>query len=122
MAWYDFIERVAKRQGASGNTVPVEVTGSHTPTVYNVTMTNANTEYSQALPANTKKFSVSLQSNDAAYRLAFATGKVAAPTAPYLTIAAGYGYEESFNGSADSLTIYAACGVAGKVLQIVAWA
>lgn len=27
MAWYDFIERVAKRQGASGNTVPIEVTG-----------------------------------------------------------------------------------------------
>ena len=90
-----------------------------TPVIYNVTMTNANTEYSQALPSNTKKFSIASQ-DGTAFRIAFVTGKVATPTAPYKTVQANTEYyEDMINPS--SLTLFFACGSAGKVVEIIAW-
>jgi hypothetical protein len=79
-----------------------------TPTPYNVTLTNANTEYSQALPANCRKFEFQART-EATVRLAFVTGKVAASTAPYMTLKAGasgydhggiFGRERQGNGAA----------------------
>lgn len=89
------------------------------PTIYNVALTLANTEYSQALPANTKKFSVSLR-DATGFRIAFVTGKVAAPTAPYKTILDGCEYyEEDLN--LQSVTIYLASPAAGKAAEIICW-
>ena len=90
-----------------------------TPVIYNVTMTNAATEYSQALPANTKRFTVHCR-DGTAFRLAFATGKVATPTEPYLTVPSSSSYDED-NINPASLTIYIGCAIAGKVVEIVAW-
>jgi len=92
------------------------------PFIYNVAMTNADTEYSQALPEGTKRFSISVQSGAAAdiFRVAFVTGKVATPTAPYLTYAGDVEYFEDAL-SLDSQTVYFACDSAGKVAQIIAW-
>jgi hypothetical protein len=90
-----------------------------TPTIYNVTLTSANTEYSQVLPANTKRFSVHLR-DYATFRVAYVTGKVAAPTAPYLTIAAnGELYNEGLDVS--SKTLYLASPSAGKTAEIEVW-
>ena len=88
-------------------------------TIYNVTMTSADTEYSQALPANTKRFSLQCLTNFDV-RFAFVTGKVAAPTAPYALVRAGMNYyEENLNLAA--VTVYVACADAAKVAEIVAW-
>jgi len=90
-----------------------------TATKYAVALTNADTEYSQALPANTKKFRVHLR-DYATFRLAYETGKVATPTDPYETIPAGSEkYEDGLNLSA--LTIYLASPVAGKTAEVEAW-
>jgi hypothetical protein len=90
-----------------------------TPTSYNVTMTLANTEYSQALPANTKR--VCLQCRGLYdVRFAFVTGKVAGPVAPYHTLLAGMNYWED-NLSLAATTIYVACGVAAQVAELVCW-
>lgn len=91
-----------------------------TPTVYNVTITTANTQYSQALPANTKSFSIKMQDNSA-FRLAFVTDKVATPTAPYLTVAAGFAHAQD-RVLAAALTLYFANAAGSKVAEIVAWA
>lgn len=100
------------------------------PTIFNVTMANANTEYSQALPPHTKRFSIKTR-DGTAFRIAFVTGKVAAPTAPYLTVPANVEYsEDSLNvgfeagvviGAGVLLTLYFGCGVAAKVVEIIAW-
>ena len=90
-----------------------------TPTIYNVTLTNANTEYSQALSANTKKFSIHLR-DFSAFRFAYVTGKVAAPTAPYQTIPAGGEKAEELIQPA-ALTLYFASSDAGKIAEIEAW-
>ena len=99
-----------------------QIMTADTPIIYNVTMTVADTEYSQALPSGTKKFSVSIQSGAAAdiFRVAYVTGKVATPTAPYLTYAGDVEYYED-SILLDGVTLYLACDSAGKVAQILAW-
>jgi hypothetical protein len=90
-----------------------------TPTKYAVALTLADTEYSQALPANTKKFRVHLR-DYATFRLAYETGKVAGSVDPYETIPAGSEkYEDQINIA--SLTLYFASPVAGKTAEIEAW-
>lgn len=91
-----------------------------TPAAYNVTLTNADIEYSQALPANTKGFEFQCRT---AYdvRYAFATGKVAGATAPYLTLKAGSEYYKE-NVKLASTTLYLASAQAGVVVEITAWA
>lgn len=92
------------------------------PTIFNVTMTSADTEYSQALPAGCKRFSISVQGGAAAdiLRWAYVTGKVATPTAPYMQMPGdAEKYEDDLNLAAQ--TLYFACDTAGKVCQIEAW-
>lgn len=105
----------------------VPISAAHTPNIYNVTLVAANTEYSQAFPANTKKFLIHTQ-DESAFRLAFVTGKVAAPTAPYLSILSGSRYFEDLvqlDGTPTSppaaFTIYFAGATAGKIIEIIAW-
>lgn len=91
-----------------------------TPTVYNVDMTLADTEYSQALPADTKIFEIREQSMNFTTRYAFVTGKVAVPSAPYRTL--GVGEVKTVEGlSLTGKTIYFACSTAGKVMEIECW-
>jgi len=90
-----------------------------TPAIYNVTMTNADTEYSQALPANCKKFNIKTL-DGSAFRLAYVTGKVATPTAPYQSIDLG-GSKSEDGLNLASQTLYFACSSAGKIAVIEAW-
>jgi len=82
-------------------------------------MTNLDTEYSQALPTNTKRFVVRTR-DGTSFRLAFVTGKVATPTAPYFTVPSNTSYQED-NIFLASQTVYFACDVAGKIIEIIAW-
>jgi hypothetical protein len=86
-------------------------------------MTNADTEYSQALPVNCKRFSISVRAGDSSknYRVAYVTGKVAAPTAPYIQLPCDIEYVESGILFEAATTLYFACSEAGKVAQIIAW-
>ncbi len=93
---------------------------STTPTIYNVTMTNIDTEYSQALPAGTKRFSAQIIETDQPFRIAYVTGKVATPTAPYYTNQKAKEYYEDTLLLAAT-TLYFACGDAGNIVQILAW-
>lgn len=90
-----------------------------TVTEYNIDLTSANTEYSQALSANTRAIEFTNRaSND--LRFAFTTGKVAGPTAEYFTLRAGqYYYKENLNLS--SKTIYFASANAGDDVELLTW-
>lgn len=92
------------------------------PVIYNVTLTSADTEYSQALSADMRYFSVQCRTAfDVRY--AFVTGKVATPTAPYATIKSGnwYNSPEKLQLDIDGETIYLASAEAGVIVEIVAW-
>lgn len=96
---------------------PLPVTGGldKTPTVYNTTLTLANTEYSQALASCQ---GIEFQARTSVdIRFAFVTGKVATPTAPYMTLKAGQWYY--FEGSPT--TLYLASSTAGTIVGIILW-
>ena len=90
-----------------------------TPTLYNVTLTVADTEYSQALTSNTREFRFRCRTLYDV-RFAFATGKVATPTAPYLTLPGGCDYW-SDNINLAATTLYLASSEAGVVVEIEEW-
>jgi len=92
---------------------------TETPTVYNLTLTSADTEYSQALPSSTREWRFRCRTSFDV-RFAWETGKVATPTAPYLTLPSGSDY---FSDSSDvtSLLLYCASSEAGVVVEIEVW-
>ena len=95
------------------------------PTIYNVTMTLADTEYSQQLSQYTKKFLIHTR-DESEFRLAFETLHVATPTEPYLTVRAGSRYFEDGLFLRVQTTdwggiLYFASASAGKVIEIVEW-
>lgn len=92
-----------------------------TPTVYNKTLTTADTEDSQAMPDGCRGFEFQCRSG-ADVRFAFVTGKVAASTAPYMTLKAGdYYYSWPLNQGISPSTLYLASSTAGVVVEIIAW-
>jgi len=102
----------------------VEIVGMAVPatmTPYNLELTLAVTEYSQALPANCLKFHFQCRTaNEVRWQIV--TGKVAGPTAPYLTLKAGQPYDSpDINQGASPSTLYFASATAGVVMEIVAW-
>jgi hypothetical protein len=120
MMFYEFDFWKVASAGGTGGVMKVQGADvSTTPTLYNVTMTLANTEYSQALPANTKRFSIKTR-DGTAFRIAFVTGKVAAPTDPYETVPANWEYYEDTLLLAAS-TLFFGCAGAGKIVEITVW-
>lgn len=90
------------------------------PTLYSITLTTADTEYSQALPAGLRALSFKARTN-VAIRWAFATGKVATPTDPYETLQAGQTYFKE-NLVSAAVTLYLASATAGTVVEVEVWA
>lgn len=85
---------------------------------YAITVTNADTEYSLALPAGTR--AIRVQARGAVVtRVAFESGKVATPTDPYHTIKSGDKLEKSqlFTGA----TLYVACPSGSQVIEVLAF-
>jgi len=90
-----------------------------TPTEYNITLTNANTEYSQALPANTRALCFRCRTG-VQVRYAWVTGKVAAPTANYQTLVAGAEYVRT-GVKLAAATLYWASATAGAIVELECW-
>ena len=92
----------------------------YTPVIYNVNLVAGNTEYSQALPANVRHFSIKCRTS-VDLRVAFSTGYVAGSSDPFITIPAGGSYNSpegcTFSGS---LTIYVAAASACEA-EIICW-
>lgn len=90
--------------------------------IYNKTLTSANTEYSQAFPSWMKSFTFKCRDTSAVVRFAFVSGKVATPTAPYMTLAANTAFDVSDMNTPSGvpLTVYFASATAGVVMEIIA--
>ena len=90
-----------------------------TPTIINTTLTSADTEYSAVLPSSLREFRFRCRTKfDVRY--SFTTGKVATPTAPYLTLPAGSDYY-SDNDDLTGKTLYFASSEAAVVLELEMW-
>ena len=92
-----------------------------TPTIYNITLTNANTEYSQALPANCRGFEFQCQTG-VQCRWSNVTGKVATPTAPWMTLRPNAWYvSPPINQGASPSTLYFGSATAGAIIELIAY-
>lgn len=87
------------------------------PTIANTTMTVANTEYSYAVPANTKKVLIKERSGSSAVKLAYTSGQSGTT---YITIPAGS--TKYLEGAwLTGITLYFQCADAGKVIETEIW-
>lgn len=88
-----------------------------TPTIYNVSLTVAGTEYLLVIPAGTKRLTVRNRNNYLT-RLAYTPGGT---SSAWLTIDPGADYSE-VDLAVSSLTIYLqAPSVAGTVVEVTTW-
>jgi len=94
----------------------VAVVNAVSPTIYNLTLTNANTEYSQTLPSNTTKYVIQCRSDDD-IKMSFTSGESGTK---YITIHGGQSYWEDLI-KPSSLTLYFQSSTAGVVVEIIAW-
>ncbi len=92
---------------------------STTPTVTNITLTDADTEFSQLLPSGTRDARFRCRTLFV-IRFAFETGKVATPTAPYLTLPAGSDYITDRNDISGK-TLFFASSEAGVIVELETW-
>lgn len=89
-----------------------------TPTIANVAMLLANTEYSYVLPANSKRFLILLRTPSVAkLKLAYASGDSGIL---YVTVNPGCHYGEG-EILAPSLTLYFQATLPGQVAEVVSW-
>lgn len=90
------------------------------PTLFQITLTNANTEYSQAITSAKKILFKVLSGGDIRY--AYVTGRVATPTSPYYTLNSLSEESEDFPGN-DRFTgtLYLASATAGTIVIAKVW-
>lgn len=92
------------------------------PEVQNKTLTDANTEYEIDISLGTKFLTFQCRTSFDV-RFAFIIGKVATPTAPYMTLKSGMSYSvpEKFLISHDFVKLYLASAQAAVVVEYIAW-
>ena len=96
----------------SGGLTPVA-----TPTIYNVALTLAGTEYSLAIPAGTKRIQIRNRASQLT-RLAYTPGDT---SVAWLTITPGSVYSE-VDLAVTTLTVYLqAPSAAGTVAEVITW-
>lgn len=100
------LDAIASALGASTNT---------SPTIYNVTATLNNTEYSQILPTNSKRFLIKSR-NKGKLKLAYTVGGT---STAYITIPLGAVFEDSSFYSEQ--TIYFQTTQPGDVIEIAVY-
>lgn len=89
-----------------------------TPTIANIAVTLANTEYSYVLPTGTKFFSLKDRDGDSKVRIAYSVGGTATT---YFTLNMGNVYEVNELYTNTGFTVYFRSNKAGRVIEIESW-
>ena len=77
-------------------------------------MTNANTEYSQAIPAGTKRLEIKLRALNALLYVSFVSGM-----STYFTV--GYGDVFRIDAKLGGMTVYIKSPKASQIAEITCW-
>lgn len=86
------------------------------PTIANVSMTSANTEYSYTFPAGTRAFRIKLRALNAQLKIAFVSGESGST---YLTVP--YGDFLEMKAKVGGATIYFQSASASQTAEIKTW-
>lgn len=93
-----------------------QLAGASQQTIFNLTLTTADFEYSQALPTNTRKIGIKPRSSTASIKLSFVEGESGTK---YTTIPPS-GWWHDLIGMPNA-TVYLQSTTAGTVAEIEAW-
>lgn len=104
--------------GSGGSTSSVTISGASSPAIANVSIPLANTEVSYMLPAETKRFYLSLRDAGADLKLAYVLGDSGTT---YITIHRGNWYSEDLLSLSGTLTLYFQATAAGQTAEILYW-
>jgi len=112
-------------KSSSGNELNINPDGSininsdvlTSPTIANILLVAANTEYSYAFPSNTSKLEIRARGN-AKLQLAYNSGQT---NTNFVTVFPGNSYEEKNLNKSVSFTLYFRANKAGEVLEILSW-
>ena len=88
-------------------------------TIVNQVVAAANTEFSIALPNDTKRFKVHVRNGAAVLKFAMAAGEIAADR--YIKIRRGFWQEEGELDLPDNSRIYLECNKAGVTVELISW-
>jgi len=92
---------------------------SRKATLFNITLTLADTEYSQLIPSGVKELRFRCRTlHDVRY--GWESGVVATPTEPYCTLPSGHDYASDKNDLTGK-TLYIASSTAGVVVELEVW-
>ena len=97
----------------------IESNPSTAITIYNTSITDADTEYSQLLPDSTKQFFIKLRSQAASLRLSFTSGQAGSGGTHVVIPANGFLSPDNLNFS--SITLYFESPTAAQVAEIIAY-
>ncbi len=97
----------------------VDVQHPTAPTIVNHTIVTANTEFSLALPDDTKRFKLKVRDGKANLKMAFATGEIAASR--FVKIRKGFWQEEGDMDLPDSFSIFLESDKSGEVIELLSW-
>jgi len=87
------------------------------PTIANVSVTLADTEYSYSLPDGTRRFSVKLRDVGAELKIAF---EASDSSTTYVMLPSGRSYNE-LNVKGGGNTLYFQSPTAGQVAEVLSW-
>ena len=102
--------------GVISNTPRASITQADSPTIFNKSAPTANTEVSQLLSNNTKKFIIKVRSGNAKLQLAFVSTE---SSTNFITVPAGAVYED--DGLDFSGTVYFQTNKASQTVEIRCW-
>jgi hypothetical protein len=106
---------------STSNALDVNLKGNpNTIHEYNVVLSSSDTEYSQALPSNTKAIEF-VSRGGYPIRYAFTTGKVAGPTAEYFVLKSNCGYFKDLINISSKTLYFATEDHPGDVVELVVW-
>jgi len=103
--------------GALAGTLDLSGLTVTTPVIVNQSIVSANTEYSYALPANTKRFKIQNR-NEGLVKLSYNTGESGTK---YWSIFPGQQYDGENISDTASLTIYYQSPKASQTLEVISW-
>jgi hypothetical protein len=98
---------------------PVTTVKPGTPTIDNVSLPLAGTEYSYVLPAGTQRFVLKLRSYSASLQLSYTLGQSGLV---YLTLPPGTNYSEADILETVTITLYMQATANSQIVEIVSWA
>lgn len=104
--------------GSGGIPVVANIPGNISPTVANVSMALAGTEYSYTLPGDTKEFYLKLRNGAVDLKIAFSAGTSGTS---YISVPRGTWFGQADLDTSAVVTLYFQSPTAAQVLEILSW-